>query len=159
MKTATLTRMPDDLRQTLGVITSTDGQGFTAKTLELPWKENDNNISCIPKGEYPCRYTRSPRLSAESLARWLKKNQGAKEADCPEEIKNIYTYEIFDAQNRAGCRFHAANFARQLRGCVALGSGTKDIDMDGMNDVTHSGNTIAAFEKFMNYEPFKLIIK
>jgi hypothetical protein len=140
MKTATLTRMSDDLRQTLGVLTSTDEQGFTCKTLELPWRANEASISCIPKGEYICKYTRSKRIS-EAKGR------------------DVFTYEILNVPDRAGVRINAANYSHQLRGCIALGSGIKDIDMDGMNDVTHSGDTIKAFEKFMNYQDFILIIK
>lgn len=140
MKEAILTRMPDDGKQTLGTLVVLSDGGFTCKTLELAWKENRNNISCIPKGEYICKYTRSNRMSQ------------AKGVD-------FFTYEITNVPNRAGVRIHSANHFHQLLGCIALGNGNKDLDMDGELDVIHSGDTIRAFEEFMGKTDFKLIIK
>lgn len=157
MKKATVIRV-DDIRQTLGVM-NVDNGGFVSKSLELPWKNNDNNISCIPIGKYTCKYTRSPRMSVEHLTRWLKKNVGKTEADCPESEKNVYTYEIMNVPKRGGVRIHSANYFHQLRGCIALGNAAKDMDMDGCDDISHSGQTIKAFEKYMNYEDFELEIK
>lgn len=153
-------RTYDDGKQSLGILTVTDTSGvcFVARTLELPWKDNQNNISSFTPGKYLCRYTRSNSFSAASLANWLKANPGKKESDCPDAIKNIYTYEIIGVPNRAGCRIHSANFVNQLRGCIAMGDAHKDINADGLSDVVHSGNTVEAFEKFMNYEDFELEI-
>ena len=51
-----LTRIMDDRDQTLGMleVLSTDGQTvlFTLATSELPWKGNENKVSCIPTGKY-----------------------------------------------------------------------------------------------------------
>lgn len=138
MKKATVIRV-DDIRQTLGVM-NVDNGGFVSKSLELPWKNNQNNISCIPVGTYICKYTRSPRIS---------KVKG----------EDFFTYEIMDVPNRGGVRIHSANYFHQLRGCIALGNAAKDMDMDGCNDISHSGDTIKAFEKYMNYEDFELEIK
>ena len=38
---------------------------FIAHTLELPWKDNEKSISCIPQGNYKCRI----RLARESATR------------------------------------------------------------------------------------------
>lgn len=35
--------------------------GFTCKMLELPWRDNRPNLSCIPAGEYECRFVHSPK--------------------------------------------------------------------------------------------------
>lgn len=139
MKIATVTRVPSDEWQTLGILKC---ETFIAKTLELAWKENQNNISCIPTGEYICKYSRSNRISAQTG-------------------KDYFTYEILNVVNRGGVRIHSANYFHQLRGCIALGDKDKsiDLDKDGKSDIVHSGATIAAFEKFLNYEDFKLIIK
>lgn len=53
----TLKRDTYNQKETLGKL-STDGLHL-CETLELPWKENKRNISCIPKGTYKMvkRYT------------------------------------------------------------------------------------------------------
>lgn len=136
MKKVTITRTFGNDKQTLGVLTT---EGFSCKTLELPDKKNASRVSCIPEGVHICKYTKSPLFS---------KNAG----------KDVFTYAILNVPNRAGIRIHSANFARQLLGCVALGSAHKDLDIDGQLDVIHSGDTMRAFEKHMNYEPFELTI-
>lgn len=129
-------------KQTLGILTAvnTEDKVFVCKTLELAWKENKPDISCIPSGIYECKYTRSNRLS---------KLKG----------RDFYTYEVLGVKGRAGIRIHAANYFFQLLGCIALGSAHKDINLDQQLDVVHSGKTISEFEKFMNYENFVLRIK
>ena len=160
MKEVTVIRVPSDEHQTLGILKVKDSD-FMAKTLELAWKNNENNISCIPADTYICKYTRSKRISEKHLKEWLKKNPTKTEVDCPDEEKNVYTYEITGVPNRAGIRIHSANFFHDLLGCVSLGDKDKalDLDKDGSMDVLHSGATIKAFEKVMNYEDFNLIIK
>lgn len=136
MKKVILTRTSGDDNQTLGVLTT---DGFTCKSLELPDKNNASRVSCIPSGTYVCKYSKSPLFS---------KNAG----------KDVFTYTVLNVPKRAGIRIHSANYARQLLGCVALGSAHKDLDIDGQLDVIHSGDTMRAFEKHMNYEPFELTI-
>lgn len=136
MKKVKIVRISGNDKQTLGVLTT---DGFTCKTLELPDKDNASRISCIPAGVYKCKYNKSPLFS---------KNAG----------KDVFTYSIMNVPNRAGIRIHSANFARQLLGCIALGSEHKDLDMDSQLDVIHSGDTMKKFEALMNYEDFELEI-
>ncbi len=122
--------------QSLGILVVTDpfkGVVFTARTLELPYKMNQNSVSCFDPGKYVCKYTMSPSFGFK-------------------------TYEITNVPNRAGIRIHAANYVSQLRGCIALGAAHKDINLDGLADVVHSGETVKSFEVFMNYEDFELEI-
>ena len=94
MKQARVTRMSDDTFQTLGSMTciKDDGQLFVCKTLELPWRNNESNVSCIPKGVYTCKYTRSAHFSQ------MKGH-------------DVYTYEITNVPGRAGVRIHSANLS------------------------------------------------
>lgn len=163
MREVFIERGKDQTRQTLGGLKIQDVD-FSCKTLELAWRNNENNVSCIPVNTeenpfYLCKYTRSPRMSKEALERWLKKNPTLTETDCPEDEKNVYTYEVLGVPGRAGIRIHPANYARQLLGCIALGDESKDLDLDGQNDVLHSGNTCKKFVEIMNKEDFHLIIK
>jgi len=136
MKKVKLTRFDLSEKQTLGILTT---DGFECKTMELPDKNNAARVSCIPTGKYICKYTKSPLFS---------KNAG----------KDVFTYAILNVPKRAGIRIHSANYARQLLGCVALGSAHKDLDLDGQNDVIHSGDTMRKFEQLMNFEDFELEI-
>lgn len=135
MKNVYLFRLYSDDVQTLGCLTVAGKDAvFVCRTLELPDKNNRQNISCIPEGEYICRWTMSPHLGVE-------------------------TYEVFGVPNRAGIRIHSANYFFQIQGCIALGDSHKDINIDGNLDVIHSGDTVKRFAEFMNHEDFKLIIR
>jgi hypothetical protein len=141
MKVVLLNRISEDARQSLGTLSvmKSDRQLFVCKTLELPWNNNQSNVSCIPAGSYPCKYTRSNRMSAE-------------------KGRDVFTYEVLNVPERAGIRIHAANYFSQLLGCIALGDANNDINRDSEPDVVHSVATVAAFEHLMNQEDFTLVI-
>lgn len=136
MKKAILTRTSLTDKSTAGIlsVTKEDGFAWVCKTLELPDKQNQSKISCIPKGEYQCKFTMSPSFKK-------------------------FTYEVQSVPNRAGIRIHSGNYTRQILGCILLGKTHTDIDKDGIIDVTASGATIAEFEAIMKHEPFTLIIQ
>lgn len=142
MKKAEVKRISDDGHQTLGILTvvKDDGQLFICKTLELPWKNNKNSVSCIPKGKYTCHYNKSSHFSEK-------------------RHHDVFTYEILNVPGRAGVRIHSANFVSDLLGCIALGDAHKDINNDGVQDVFHSGATMGAFEDLMRKEDFELVIE
>lgn len=138
---ATIERILLNDKQSLGILTALNADMmFICKTLELAWKDNKPNVSCIPPGVYECKYTRSNRLSQ------LKG-------------KDVLTYEVLGVKNRSGIRIHSANYFYQLHGCIALGSAHKDINIDQQLDVVHSGKTVSEFEEFMNYKSFVLRVK
>ena len=119
------------LVRTLQTDNGTFGKLSKFFTAELPWKNNANNISCIPPGKYRCSWTLSPRLKR-------------------------YTYEVTGVKGRAGIRIHSANFPTQVLGCIALGLtiGT----MDGKRGVFSSQTAIRQFETLMQQQPFYLEI-
>lgn len=64
------------------------------KTIELPWKNNETKVSCIPEGKYFIR------------KRYSKKFQ--------------WHLEVLDVMNRSFILLHPANNALQeLNGCIA----------------------------------------
>ena len=72
---------------------------FIAHTLELPWKNNQKGISCVPKGVYNCRV----RYAEESASR-------------------DYTHLIVeDVPDRTYILFHRGNSAKDSRGCILTG--------------------------------------
>lgn len=64
-------------------------------TLELPWRNNQRNISCIPAGNYICSRYRSPT-----------------HGDC---------YFISDVPNRSHILIHAGNTLKDTQGCILVG--------------------------------------
>lgn len=129
--TVILTRGYDDGIQTLGNLSY---KNFTCQTLEKPSKNNQKNISCIPKGTYLCKWTFSPKF--------LK-----------------YTYEVQKVPARSGIRIHSGNYFFDIEGCILLGDSYKDINKDGKTDVLNSKITIKKFEQFLNKKDFTLIIQ
>lgn len=126
-----LTRTVDDGVQTLGELLV---GSFSCKTLERPWKGNQVNISCIPKGTYHCSYTFSL-----SHLNW--------------------TYALQSVPGRSGIRIHSANYYLDLEGCIGLGSEYRNINGDSEVDIINSKITVAAFETYLGKKDFTLIIK
>ena len=89
------------------------GFGLHFMMLELPNKDNKPNVSCIPEGKYV-----------------------AKKRVSPSRGKTVFEYQ--DVPNRTYVQIHSGNFTRQIKGCQLPGDGIKDIDKDGILDVTNS---------------------
>lgn len=137
----TITRFRSNIHETLGdLVAKNNGMTFTCKTLELADRDNAPNISCIPKGTYTVKFTRSFKFPFGS-------------------------YEVQSVPRRSGIRFHSGNFAYKvsgnsdIQGCILLGDVYNDINGDGELDIINSRVTVSAFEKFMNKQPYILIIK
>ena len=90
-------------------------------TIELPWKNNQHGISCIPEGRYKLTKNQSAHLGRTLL--------------------------INDVPERSECLVHAANNALlELRGCIApvttlTGEGTGDASrmvLDPLLDDTYA---------------------
>lgn len=113
-----LTRLIDDGVQTLGVLKVYKGlkQVFECKTLELTWKDNKRNVSCIPRGDYDV----NRRFSEKHGEHFI----------------------LQDVENRDYILIHAANYNHQLRGCIAVGKAYFDINGDNELDVTSSRDTL-----------------
>lgn len=138
MISITLQRFVSGPIETLGILVIPGHELFVCKTLELPWKNNENNISCIPSNSaYPCKYTRSNRLSEAAG-------------------HDVFTYEILNVPHRTGIRFHSCNFVHQLLGCVGLGAIYDDINHDGVPDIVNSKATVQKFEDLMERKDFTL---
>lgn len=129
MKKVILKRRPSIPMGTFGVL-SVDN--LVLFTVELPWKDNASNVSCIPTGKYRCSWTKSPRLKK-------------------------FTYEITSVPKRAGIRIHSANFASQVLGCIALGE--KNGVMDGKRGVFSSVSAVRRFEKLLDKQDFNLEVR
>lgn len=136
MKTILVNRDWQDDNQTLGVCYVRDERGkiiFKSEAIERGWQDNKKRVSCIPEGEYPVVLEHSNRFRKE-------------------------LWEIYEVPNRSECKFHAANYARQLNGCIALGIKRKDIDNDGYYDVTSSRIAMAKFHEALKGDKKAILI-
>ena len=126
---ATLYRESDDGKQTLGRLVI---QGVELKTLELPWRDNKKQISCIPAGTYICK----PRTSDK-----YKRH-----------------FHVLSVPNRSYILIHAGNTNAHTLGCILVGLSRADINADGLADVTSSRK---ALDKLLSIAPdgFKLTIR
>lgn len=94
----TLTRIRTFKTSTSGILyIQTRNLRWSCRTLELPWRDNQPQISCIPKGTYTCRRILSPTFGE--------------------------TYQVCDVPGRSGILFHAGNTAKDTHGCILLGAG------------------------------------
>lgn len=64
-------------------------------TLELPWADNLNNISCVPAGRYAgiLRYDKSDK----------------------------WRIQLENVPNRTGVQIHIGNYTSEIKGCVLVG--------------------------------------
>jgi len=107
---------------------------YIGATLERGWKDNQNNISCVPKGTYELRLERSPKFRKD-------------------------LWELYGVPNRAECKFHAANYWNQLNGCIALGVKHRDINGDRVPDITSSRPIMKKFHEAMRGTEATVIIR
>lgn len=106
---------------------------YKAVTLELPWLENQRNISCIPYGNYLVK----PRFSE----------------------KYEWHYEIQDVPDRSLILFHWGNYKKDTKGCILVGDNFVDIDGDGHIDVTDSRAKFKEMVMLIGQKDFRLEIR
>ena len=94
-----LLRVGGDASCTQGVLRK-DGLAF-AVTLELPWRDNEPQHSCIPLGTYTCRRIQSPHFGE--------------------------TFEITGVPGRSHVLFHKGNTTQDTKGCVLVGETYTDL--------------------------------
>lgn len=138
MKTVFLTRTDRSDHGTFGVL-ACPALGFSCFTLELPWRDNQRSISCIPAGEYIVKTRQSPRFGL--------------------------VFHVQNVEGRTYILFHSGNYAGDVHkgwkthseGCLLFGKTRGWIG--NQRAVLNSRLAQREFQRVMNNEPFKLIIK
>ncbi len=98
--TVSLTRIRSSKTCTIGILyIQTRNLRWSCRTLELPWLDNQPQISCIPAGTYSCYRVKSPKFGE--------------------------TFVVTRVTGRAGILFHAGNTAKDTHGCILLGVGVE----------------------------------
>lgn len=98
---------------TIGRLTFGD---FHCFTLELPDRDNQSNISCIPEGEYNFEFRISNR--------------------------NGPVLELQNVEDRTVVQIHSGNYTSQILGCILVGDSVKHLNNDNIPDVTSSVPTL-----------------
>ena len=106
---------------------------FQCKTLELPWMDNERNISCIPEGEYMV---------------WKMH---------PTKKRKYQYFWVQDVPGRTGILFHPGNYTHQILGCILPGEELIDLDNDSIIDITETTATLKILTALMPSK-FKLTI-
>jgi hypothetical protein len=83
-------------------------------SLELPWRDNQHGISCIPPGVYTAKWIDAATLGAPHLG---------------------MVYHVLDVPGRTGILLHRANWAgdtakgyhSDLEGCLSIGEATGEL--------------------------------
>jgi len=104
---------------TRGVFVALDTAGnllAQCVTLELPWRDNQPQVSCIPEGIYPVRARKSEKHGDH--------------------------YQVHDVPGRDLILLHPGNFVSQLRGCLLPGDSLADLNKDGIPDITNTRATL-----------------
>lgn len=148
MRTVRIKRQECSEHGTFGVLSADNG--FTCVTGELPDKNNQQTVSCIPKGTYRVKWGVSPKYGP--------------------------CYEVQGVPGRSHVLIHSANlmgdaqkgFVAQLEGCIALGK-SKETFAPGsiprlpmklpQKGVSGSKATVEAFVANLKHEEFQLIIE
>jgi len=133
MKTVYLLRTRTSDQGTEGMLIT---DGFMCKTLELPWRENRQSISCIPSGEYNVVIRQSPKYGS--------------------------VYWVTKVPNRSYILIHAGNWAGDTKkgfnshtnGCILMGS--KFGFLNNQRAVLNSRIIVRKFRNTMVDKPFKL---
>jgi len=139
---ASLIRESSDDQGTFGTITFMGKKLFT---LELPWRDNQSSISCIPEGIYPCD--------------WVLSNK---------RQRNIY--QLGKTGDRLAIQIHSGNFAgdtmldwdSHVEGCILVGHSKGELlnsNAKMQKAVLDSKSALAVFEQAMGHEPFTLVIQ
>ena len=89
---------------------------FRCLTLELPWRDNQTNISCIPEGNY-------------KASKYNSYKHGA-------------VIRLHDVPDRTYIEIHAGNYTRDVQGCILVGNSIKYLDGDDILDLTNSLSTL-----------------
>lgn len=137
MRTAYLKRIAASDHGTEGVVTVPEF-GFSCFSMELPWRNNQNRLSCIPKGSYTVVIRNSPKFG--------------------------WTFHVTNVEGRSYILFHSGNYAGDTQkglkthshGCILLGK-SKGF-LGGQRAVLNSRVAVSEFQRLMNNEPFKLVI-
>lgn len=132
MKKIILNRfIKDKKRGTIGEITTAEGKQICV-TLELPYLDNKNDISCIPCGIY------------EGFQRISERNN--------QRIGGV-VYELKYVPMRENIQLHIGNFLSNTNGCILVGRATD------LHNISQSTEAMQELINYLGKENFTLEVR
>lgn len=122
-----LIRFKKDEKVTLGMLYL--NQKFFCFTLELPWKDNQENISCIPDGEYPVSRRQSPKFGP--------------------------CFAVDGVKSRSDILIHVGNTVEDSHGCILVGNG---VDVEA-NSISYSRDAMGRLLQNLKEDNISITIK
>lgn len=130
---------------TMGVLSfSTPTEDYVAQTMERPWipmpgsRGGLSGKSCVPPGDYQLE-----RHNSEAHPNtWALVNS---------DLDVIHYEDANRPTARCLVLIHVANYARELRGCIAPGR-TRAVDSEGVNMVTGSKLAMLELKRLLPYD-------
>jgi hypothetical protein len=116
---------------TLGIIVD-EKESVLVKTLELPYEDNQKEISCIPEGTYKITEHLSPKFG-----------------NC---------LKINDVPDRTDILIHCGNWIHDTKGCILVGTSYQFDDYDIENGITLLSSK-DALKILMNYVGKECMLK
>lgn len=92
-----LKRFMTSAEGTLGTLIDEDNKKFICLTLERPWEDNKEDVSCVYDFSYSCYRVKSDKFGE--------------------------TFKLADLEGRSGILFHKGNFITDTKGCILTGFG------------------------------------
>lgn len=136
MRQANLFRLRRSDQGTEGLLVSED---FHCRTLELPWRNNNRRVSCIPQGEYRVEIRYSNKYGR---IYWVRR------------VPNR-TYILLHSGNFGGDK--SKNYKTHTMGCILLGK--RSGFLGGQVAVLNSRITVRSFMEELDYQPFNFRIQ
>lgn len=136
METTLLIKRIYQEKETIGkmVVVEQGKAMFNCVCLELPNKNNQRQISCIPEGFYPAKKEHHPKFGK--------------------------VFRLSSVPNRDGVLVHKGNYAAGVKvdtkGCILPGMGLSDLNKDGNLDVF---NSTVAMDKLFAILPDSFLIE
>lgn len=130
---------------TMGVLSfQTPAEDYVAQTMERPWipmpgaRGGLSGKSCVPEGVY-----RLERHNSEAHPNtWALVNS---------DLDVIHYEDVHRPTVRCLVLIHVANYARELRGCIAPGFG-RSVDDDGAHMVTKSRLAMIGLKRLLPWD-------
>jgi hypothetical protein len=95
--------------------------GLIAKSLELPWRNNQRSVSCIPEGEY--LVTKEKPIPQDDPSTDVDESGG--------RIYRPYAhFRLHNVPSRSGILIHRGVVPAHSQGCILVGSRFKDYDSE-----------------------------
>lgn len=131
-----ITRFHSDSKHTLGILKITDSkdnclQAFA--TLELPWHDNEQKISCIPASIYRAVIRNSPKFD--------------------------HHLHITDVTGREYILMHKGNYTKDTSGCILVGKWFQDLNNDTVIDIANSGAAMYDLMRLIPADGIDLLIQ